>query len=189
MIYVVRHGQTDWNVEGRCQGWADVELNQTGCKQAAELAAKLADVKFDVCFSSPQKRALKTAQTIYHGEIMIDQRIKERGKGELEGRTGVKQLVKELGINYYEPNEGRFGIEKLSDFENRVHAFWDEVLAKYVGKNVLVVTHGGVAMCSRVYIDGMPEDQDYYHYRLENCEVWQIDNSKPLKVSVEKVRK
>lgn len=179
MIYVVRHGQTDWNLEGRCQGWADVELNQTGLKQAAELAAKLAEVKFDVCFSSPQKRALKTAQIIYHGEIKVDQRIKERGKGELEGRTNVKQLVKEMGINYYDPDEGRFGLEKLGDFEDRVHEFWDEVLEKYTGKNVLVVTHGGVGMCSRVYIEGMPEDQDYYHYRLENCEVWQIDNSMP----------
>ena len=182
MIYVVRHGQTDWNLEGRCQGWADIELNQMGLEQAAELAKKLSSVKFDVCFSSPQKRALKTAQIIYRGEIIVDQRIKERGKGELEGRTGVKQLVQQLGINYYDPNENRYGIEKLSDFENRVHAFWNEVSKKHVGKNVLVVTHGGVVMCSRAYFDGVPEDQDIYRYRPDNCEVWQIDNSKPLKV-------
>lgn len=124
MIYVVRHGQTGRNVKVRCQGWSDTELNQTGIEQAEQLAKILADVKFDVCFSSPLKRALKTAQIIYHSEIIVDQRIKERGKGELEGRTDVKQMVKQLVINYYDPNESRYGIERLADFEKRVHAFF-----------------------------------------------------------------
>lgn len=182
MVYVVRHGETDWNLEGRCQGWADVELNQTGIKQAEELAKKLSNIRFDICFSSPQKRALKTAQAIYHGKILIDQRIKERGKGELEGRTDVREMVKQLGIDYYNPNENRFGIEKLSDFQNRVHSFWDELLKTYVGKNVLVVTHGGIIMWSHVCIDGMPDDCDVYRYNPKNCEVWQVDNSKPFKI-------
>ena len=182
MIYVVRHGQTDWNVAGRCQGWQDIELNQTGLKQAAELAAKLADVKFDVCLASPQKRALKTAQTIYHGEIIIDPRLKERGCGELEGQTNVKELMKQLGINDETINENPYGVESLSDLQKRLTSFWNEVLAKYVGKNVLVVTHGGTARWSRVYFDGMPADQDLTPYRLDNCGVWQIDNSKPLSV-------
>lgn len=180
MIYVVRHGQTDWNLQGRCQGWSDIELNQTGIAQAEELAKQLSNVKFDVCFASPLKRTLKTAQIIYHGEIITDSRLLERGKGELEGRTGLKQMVRQLGINYYDPDENSYGIEKLADFENRVHAFWDEVLVKYSGKNVLVVTHGGTVMCSREYFDGVPEDQDYSRYRLENCGVWQIDNRGPL---------
>ncbi|MCM1404233.1 MAG: histidine phosphatase family protein [Prevotella sp.] len=182
MIYVVRHGQTDWNLQGRCQGWHDIALNQTGLEQATKLAEMLADVKFDVCFSSPLKRALKTTQTIYDGEIIVDQRIKERGKGKLEGRTDVRQMVKQMAINYYDPNENRYGIERLADFEKRVHAFLNEVLKNYVGKNVLVVTHGGVAMCLRAYLDGIPENQDFERYRLENCEIWQIDNSQPLKI-------
>lgn len=184
MIYVVRHGQTDWNLEGRCQGWADTELNQTGLKQAEELSVKLSSVKFDVCFSSPQKRALKTAQIIYQGKIIADQRLRERGKGELEGRTDVKATVKQLGIDYYNPNEKRLGIEKYSDFQNRIRSFWNEILKKYVGKNVLVVTHGGTAIWSRVCLDGMPVDNDINHYRLNNCEVWQIDNSNVLKTKL-----
>ena len=64
MIYIVRHGQTDWNVEGRNQGRTDIELNETGIKQAEEIAKKLEGKKFDMVFSSPLKRAYKTAQII-----------------------------------------------------------------------------------------------------------------------------
>ncbi len=182
MIYVVRHGETDWNLENRCQGWTDTELNQTGLKQAEELAKRMSGIKFDVCFSSTQKRAFKTAQIIYHGKIIVDQRIRERGKGELEGRTDVKEIIKQQDINFYDPNESRYGIEKLSDFQNRICSFWNDILKKYIGKNVLVVTHGGTARWSRVFFDGMPVDNDINRYGLKNCEVWQIDNSKPFKI-------
>lgn len=181
MIYVVRHGQTDWNLQGRCQGWHDIELNQTGLEQAMELAAKLSDVKFDVCFSSPLKRAVKTAQTIYRGKIILDQRIIERGNGALEGRPDWK----DLGVNFNDPNDPigkKYGVEMLPDLQKRLSLFWDEILEKYVNKNVLVVTHAGTAMWSKVYFYGEPKDGDMSHYHLANCEVWQIDNSKPLKV-------
>lgn len=182
MIYIVRHGETNWNLEGRCQGWMDTELNQTGLKQAEKLAKKLSNLNFDVCFSSTQKRAIQTAQIIYHGKIIVDQRIRERGKGELEGRTDVKEIIKQQKIDYYNPSENRYGIEKFTDFQNRICAFWNDVLKKHVGKNVLVVTHGGTAIWSRICFDGMPIDNDINHYRLKNCEVWQIDNSKAIKV-------
>ena len=178
MIYVVRHGQTDWNLEHRVQGRVDIELNQTGITQAEELAKKLSNVKFDICFSSPLKRALKTAQTIYKSSIIIDDRIIERGNGELEGRTDWK----DQGVDFNDPNERRFKIETLPELENRLSSFWDEILAKYPNQNVLVVTHAGVTMWSQVYFYGMPENNDMDIYRLGNCEVLQIDNSKPLEV-------
>ena len=93
----------------------------------------------------------------------------------------AREMIKQLGIDYYNPNENRYGLESLLDFQSRIRSFWDEILKKYIGKNVLVVTHGGTAMWSRVYLEGMPENNDLDRYRLNNCEVWQIDNSKPLK--------
>jgi len=177
MIYIVRHGQTDWNVLHKVQGRTDIELNQTGVEQAKELAQKLAGVKFDVCFSSPLKRAVKTAQTIYHGPIQIDERVIERGNGELEGRTDWK----ELGVNFDDPNEKRFNIETLPLIKQRINSFWTEILAKYPNQNVLVVTHAGVAIWSQVYFYGLPQDNDFSQYKLKNCEFLTIDNSiKPI---------
>lgn len=177
MIYVVRHGQTDWNLLHKVQGRMDIELNQTGIEQAKELAQKLAGIKFDICFSSPLQRALKTAQTIYNGPIQIDARIIERGNGDLEGRTDWK----EFGVNYNDPNERRFNIETLPEMQNRLQPFWEEVLEKYPNQNVLVVTHAGTAMWTQVYFYGFPPENDFNKYRLDNCEVLQIDNmTKPL---------
>ena len=174
MIYIVRHGQTDWNLQGRCQGHSDIELNQTGIKQAEELAQRLAHVNIDVCFSSPLKRALKTAQIIHKGEVIVDDRIIERRAGDLEGRANWK----EYGVDYSDPNETRFNIETLPVLQKRVNSFWNEILEKYPNQNILVVTHGGTAMWSQVYFYGMPENNDFSLYRLNNCDVIEINNTK-----------
>lgn len=62
MIYVLRHGQTDWNREGRLQGRRGLPLNDIGIMQAEQLRDTLKDVKFDYVFSSPQVRAIQTAE-------------------------------------------------------------------------------------------------------------------------------
>lgn len=173
MIYVVRHGQTDWNLIHRVQGHRDIELNQTGIEQAKIVAEKLVNVKFDVCFASPLKRALKTAQIIYHGQIKADDRLIERGNGDLEGRTNWR----EFGIDFDDPNETRFNIETLPQLQKRLTSFWQEILTNYPDQNVLVVSHAGTIMWSQVYFYGRPEDNDVYaKYHLNNCEIWQFDN-------------
>ena len=87
MIYFVRHGQTDWNKELKIQGQQDVELNEEGMAEAKKLSEKLSGVRFDVAFSSPLKRALKTAEAVYDGKIISDERLAERGFGSLEGKS------------------------------------------------------------------------------------------------------
>ncbi len=78
MIYIVRHGQTDWNVKGIYQGRIDIPLNETGREQARKTKKELEGIKFDKVFSSPLKRALETAQIICNNEIITDKRIIER---------------------------------------------------------------------------------------------------------------
>lgn len=173
MIYIVRHGQTDWNVEGRNQGRTDIELNETGIKQAEETAKKLEGKKFDMVFSSPLKRAYKTAQIIWDGEIIPDERLIERCNGELEGK--LKSEYEGL-VNFADPNENRHGVESLIDFRNRITNFFDDILKEYPGKDILVVTHAGISIYAKCYFEGEPADGNYSKYKLKNCEVLQYNN-------------
>ncbi len=80
-IYLVRHGETDWNRENRLQGQTDIPLNNTGISQAHQLRQKInaRNLKFDAVYVSPLQRTLKTAQIIVPGfPITLDDNLKER---------------------------------------------------------------------------------------------------------------
>ena len=173
MIYFVRHGQTDWNVVGRIQGHADIELNEIGIKQAEELKEKFKDIKFDKVFCSPLKRARKTAQIIYDGAIEIDERIKERYNGELEGK--IKSEIKKFP-DFNNPDNDEYGIERINDFNGRIKLFLDEVMQKYKNKNVLVVTHAGVCIYVKCYFEGDPTENNFESYKLKNGEILMYEN-------------
>lgn len=168
MIYIVRHGQTDWNVEGRYAGRIDVSLNEVGIKQAEEIHNQLKDIKFDKVFSSPLKRAYTTAQIITSNKIIKDNRIIERSNGDLEGKLKTEITEK---IDFNNPNEQRFNIETIDSFRSRIKDFFEEISEKYKGKNVLVVTHAGVSIYARCFFEGEPQDGNYNNYKLKNCEV------------------
>ena len=114
MIYIVRHGQTDYNVIGRYGGRIDVPLNEEGIKQAHELKEMLKNIKFDLVFSSPLKRAIKTAEIISDNEIILDKRIIERDNGELEGK--LKTEITEFP-DFNDPNEIRYNIVDQKDLD------------------------------------------------------------------------
>ena len=88
-LLLTRHGQTDWNVMGKVQGITDIELNETGIKQAEETREKLLNENIDEIISSPLKRAKKTAEIIGSERnipIIIDEAIIERRYGKFEGK-------------------------------------------------------------------------------------------------------
>ncbi len=86
VFYIVRHGQTDWNVQKKIQGHADIPLNDTGRAQAAELSETLGPIAFDYCFSSDLQRAAETALILNrNSSIQVDQRLRERNFGPWEG--------------------------------------------------------------------------------------------------------
>lgn len=166
MIYIVRHGQTDYNLEGRYAGRIDIPLNEKGIKQALEIKEQLKDIKFDYVFSSPLIRAYQTAKLISDNKIIKDDRIIERSNGELEGK--LKTEIKEQ-INFNDPLEIRYNIESIIDFRNRIKDFFDEI-TKYKG-NILIVTHAGVGIYARCYFEGEPINNDYSKYKINNCEI------------------
>ncbi|MBO5143468.1 MAG: histidine phosphatase family protein [Clostridia bacterium] len=175
MIYIVRHGQTDWNVEGRYGGRTNIPINETGIEQAKQVKELLKDIDFDIVISSPLIRAYKTAQIITDKDIITDERIVERSNGELEGK--LKTEIAEI-INYNDENEKRYNIESIVEFRKRIKSFFDEITSKYKKENVLVVTHAGVGLYTRCYFEGEPVDGDYSKYKMKNCEVLKYENQK-----------
>ena len=167
-IYIVRHGQTDWNVEGRYAGRIDIPLNSKGIKQAKETKEKLKNIKFDKVFSSPLLRAYETAKIIYDGEIIKDERIIERGNGDLEGK--LKSEIKEK-IDFNNPNKTEYNIESIISVRKRIKDFLDDITTNYKNKNILVVMHAGIGIYARCYFEGEPKNNDYDSYKIKNCEI------------------
>src|SRR5438874_3675604 len=90
-LYLIRHGETDWNAEGRIQGHSDIELNARGLEQARRLAARMPDEgEFQAIYASPLKRAFRTGEMIGSALNLLvtpDVRLLERSLGQLEGLT------------------------------------------------------------------------------------------------------
>ena len=173
MIYVVRHGETNYNVEGRYGGRIDTSLNENGIMQARKLKEIFKDIKFDVVITSPLMRVIETANEITDIEKTTDERIIERSNGELEGK--LKSEIKE-DIDFNDPNKKRYNIESIVDFRKRIYNFLDEIKEKYKGKNVLVVTYAGVGIYIRTYFEGEPESGNYYDYKLGNGKYLKYEN-------------
>ena len=160
-LYILRHGQTDYNKEGIFQGQNDIELNEEGIRQAKTAAKSLKDIKFDKVYVSPLKRALQTAKIVTDNELEVDNRIIERSFGKLEGKKTIPD---------YEKRIEEFGIETLEDLEKRVECFLSVVFQKYKGnENILVVTHGGVAQIINKLLDKNYNDNNFKDFRLKNA--------------------
>jgi broad specificity phosphatase PhoE len=171
MIYVIKHGQTDWDKDKRLQGSQDIPLNERGLQQAKMIGMQLSNVEFHLVFCSPMARAKLTAEAINAGEINIDDKLRERCSGDFEGLERQKHLFDSFlwstRINYAQKN-----VEPMKDFEKRVFSFLDWIIPqvmKHPEINVLIVTHGGVIRVIKGYFRGRPKDGDYlYAFGFEN---------------------
>ena len=147
-IYLVRHGETLWNVEGKMQGWKDSPLSEQGIGNAKKLGEVLKDVPFDRIYCSPLGRTLATAEYI-KGErqipLVLDDRLKEMGFGTWEGvvRTVLQEQYPEELENFmtrphqYQPDGG----ETFDEVFHRVEQGLMDLLHHSQGENLLVVTH------------------------------------------------
>ena len=167
MLYVVRHGETDWNVQRRVQGRTNIKLNANGVRQAEELAKHTKKLPIDVCICSPLDRAAQTAKIIFDGETIFDDRLLERYYGEIEGKW-----PKEWAGAWRIHNPVEVAFESVLSVYSRVKDILDEIRTKYAGKNVLIVAHGGVIICIRAYFEGIPESGDLHDLpKTGNCEI------------------
>ncbi|XP_059282229.1 phosphoglycerate mutase-like protein 4 [Lycium ferocissimum] len=152
-IIVVRHGETEWNADGRIQGHLDVELNDIGRQQAMAVAARLSkETRISAIYSSDLKRAHETAETIARScgdlEVIKDPDLRERHLGDLQG-ISLREAAKSQPMAYKAflsdrndqeiPGSG----ESLDQLYQRCTSCVQRIAKKHRGERVVIVSHGG----------------------------------------------
>lgn len=166
-LYVVRHGETDYNQMGLLQGRTDIPLNENGKKQALEAQKELKDISFDLVISSPMIRAIETATLIVPlKNVLIDRRLEERGLGEYEGKS-KKIYDQELYHNYFK-NCTEHGVEGIQQLIHRVDSFIEELKRNYYDKTILLVTHGTWLNALLYCFEPIPTDGKLRRMELKN---------------------
>jgi len=170
MIYLLRHGQTQWNAKNLLQGHTDIPLNTNGVKQALKVAREIESVKIDYIFSSDLSRAKETAEIIntqanLSVKITIDERLRETYLGKLEKRF-IKDITQEEWRKFDESPE-LYNAETWEQRYQRVNSFWKEIKNM---QNVLIVTHAGtialLRYCSKYHNFNLPLIKQVYNKEL-----------------------
>lgn len=147
-IYITRHGETEWNKEGRMQGWKNSNLTEDGIKNAKKLGERLKHVDFDCIYCSPLGRAVDTAKYIRQDKdtkiVLIDS-LKEMGFGKWEGmeQDTINELYPIEYFNFwnkphlYSPIEG----ESFDELFKRIKDVLNQIISNSSLENVLIVSH------------------------------------------------
>lgn len=150
IIYLTRHGETEWNIEKRLQGRGDSPLTENGIQRAKELRDRIKNIDIDVIYSSPIKRALNTANILRGNkniDIVTDDRLMEMCFGDYEGKKidiiqkenpnwDIK-LIMQGNVEICAPNG-----ENLKEVRERISKLMNKIIAENIGKSILIVTHG-----------------------------------------------
>jgi probable phosphoglycerate mutase len=147
-IYLVRHGESEWNKLKMIQGQSDLPLTDLGRSQAGKIAKRLKSEKIDIIYSSDLKRAVETAQIIgkeLNLNVSPDKRLREIDFGPWEGKKNKDVLLKyPKEYTTWLQKSYKFkidGAETLMEVQNRTMSFVNETLDKNPDKNILIVSH------------------------------------------------
>jgi len=174
-FYLVRHGETDKNLEKVLQGRINTKLNENGIRQAETAAAHFAKlgIRFDRIWSSPLDRALQTARIIAgeQTELMTDERLLEMEYGPYEGRSFAEpdpELTRFFSDFAHEPAPE--GMEQLPDIVERLGDFLTSIRSEEEG-NVLIATHAIALKGALEYLAPEPDGAGWYR-NVGNCSVY-----------------
>lgn len=181
---LLRHGQTDWNLQRKYQGHADIPLNDTGIQQAFSASEALRNESFDVAFSSDLTRARTTAETVlrYHPRtsLIINSIFRERAFGVLEGTPYQRDLLNPTIRESIDrdPYGHKFdnGGESLLDVYARADEAHRMIRAAYPDQTVLVISHGTFLSLFLVILKGLP---------ISARKGFVIDNASPIYVGTD----
>ncbi|MFH2130635.1 MAG: histidine phosphatase family protein [bacterium] len=162
-IIVIRHGETQWNIEGRWQGHEDSPLTKKGLRQAEAVAHSLSDFRISVIYSSDLGRAFHTATIIAEttGKTVIpDVRLRERHLGVFQGLTRPEmreQLPAEFEkYQNSDPDLVIPGGESARQRYDRSILCFNEIAETHLGETIVIVSHGGVINGLFRYVIGLP---------------------------------
>ena len=174
-IYVIRHGETDVNLENRINSLNEDDLNETGIKQARDVGKKIENIDYDFIISSPLIRTRHTAEllNVKNKKISFDNRLIERDAG-----VFTKQSLENIDSDDWwnlNPKEDYKDAETVKNVLNRIYEFLDELKKQYKEEKILIVTHGGVSKAISCYFNGIPDDGNLEKYKHNNCEIHEFN--------------
>lgn len=164
-LFLIRHGQTNWNLKKRYCGFLDIDINKMGKMQARRLQKRLQAEKIHKVYSSDRKRAINTAKIAFKGaEIERVPGLREMHFGVLEGLT-YRQIMKRHPEVYKKWLSDPFGItipkgEPLSDFRKRIVRAIKKIISLNPNKTVAVVCHGGAIS---IFLTHLFKSKDFWN--------------------------
>ena len=182
MLYIMRHGKTEWNEFHKLQGRTDIPLNEDGRQMARRAHDEYLDTHFDLCFSSPLKRARETAELLLRGRnvpIRTDDRLAEMSFGLYEGLANSFQIPDcPINVLFQDPaayTESVGGAESFEELLARAGSFLTERALPEVrrGKDVLIVGHGALNSAIICCIKQLPISA-FWSSGLEQCKLLRL---------------
>ncbi|MBE2184821.1 MAG: histidine phosphatase family protein [Anaerolineae bacterium] len=179
-IYLIRHGQTEWNADGRWQGMMDVPLSQAGIEQAAALAKYMGVMPIQSLYASDLQRAVQTAEPLAEAlglPMVQDARLREQNLGVFQGLTHEQhrekypELVQAMYVDYWGFTfpEG----ESRAQVRDRVIAFWNELLAHEPEGETVVILHGGTIRVLLIHLLGPLRELE--HVKIVNTSITTLE--------------
>lgn len=186
-LYLVRHGETDYNKKHFVQGQAQIPLNEQGRFQAKEAAKKFGVKKIDVMYSSDLIRATETAKIIaqeHKLEVILTEAFRERFFGRWQHQSGKNppdEINKLLKAFYALTPDEQWHKKPFDDYESneeligRAFTKLRAIASEYIGKTVMVVTHGGVIRILLAHLGLFPRSK-MREYRMRNTAIVELQS-------------
>lgn len=168
-IYLIRHGETTWNIERRWQGHKNSPLSENGVAQATALGERLTDVEFSTFYASDLARAYETAQHVaapHNMDVLTDERLRERNGGVVEGLTMSElaekhpEVHKELHGKWL-PTYAPPGGENLIELQKRGVAALTDLAQRHIGSRIAVVSHGATMRAILQHVMNIPLENSF----------------------------
>lgn len=183
-LFLIRHGQSIYNLENRFTGWKDVELTDLGIAQATEAGKILSKITFDLCYTSNLKRAQNTLNLILekmnqNPKIIKDEALNERDYGDLIGQNKL-EAAKKFGSEQVQIWRRSFDVpppggESLKMTAERTLPYYNDVIKPQVntGKNIIISAHGNSIRAIVMEIFNLTSEQ-ILKTEIGWCEPWII---------------